>query len=53
MEKETIEICAQCGLFSAGECILHKIEVCYNDEVCKDFIEGEKDKSELKKNKII
>ena len=42
MEKEITNICAQCGLFAAGECILHKIEVCYNDEACKDFIEGEK-----------
>lgn len=43
MEKETTNICAQCGLFAAGECILHKLVVCYNDEACRDFIEKEKD----------
>lgn len=44
MEKETTNVSAQCGLFCAGECILHKVEVCYNDEACKDFIEGENKK---------
>lgn len=43
MEKETTNICAQCGLFAAGKCTLHKIEVCYNDEACRDFIEGKKE----------
>jgi hypothetical protein len=44
MEKETTNVCAQCGLFAAGECILHKLVVCYNDEACNDFIEKEKEK---------
>jgi hypothetical protein len=42
MEKETIEICQYCEKFDKGKCTLHKIEVCYNDEGCKDFIEGKK-----------
>lgn len=42
MEKETTNVCAQCGLFAAGKCTMHRIEVCHNDEGCKDFIEGEK-----------
>lgn len=41
MEKETIEICQYCEKFDKGKCILHKIEVCHNDEACKDFIEKE------------
>lgn len=44
MEKETTNVCAQCGLFTAGEFILHKLVVCYNDEACRDFIEGKNNK---------
>lgn len=39
MEKETNPTCCTCGLFAAEECTLHKIEVCYNDEICNDYIE--------------
>lgn len=42
MEKESTQVCAQCALFNAGQCTLHNLTVCYNDEVCKDFIEGKK-----------
>lgn len=38
MEKKTTT-CSTCGLFAAGECILHKIAVCYNDESCRDYVE--------------
>lgn len=50
MEKETTNVCAQCGLFAAGECILHKLAVCYNDEACRDFIEGKKAKNDVQTN---
>ena len=38
MEKEPTT-CSTCGLFAAGECILHKIAVYYNDESCRDYLE--------------
>lgn len=49
MEKEP-PTCSTCGLFAAGECILHKIEVCYNDESCKDYVESITDKNNENKN---
>lgn len=42
MEKETTNICEFCEKFDKGKCTMHKVEVCYNDEACRDFIEGEK-----------
>lgn len=42
MKDEIIEACEFCKMFDNGKCTLHKIDVCYNDEPCRDFIEGEK-----------
>ena len=50
MEKETIEICQCCDKFDKGKCTMHKIEVCYNDEACRDFIEGKKAKNDVQTN---
>lgn len=42
MEKEITPICQQCRWFDKGQCTMHHIEVCYNDEACcSDFIEKE------------
>ena len=37
-DMEGKRVCQQCKLFDKGVCKLHKIEVCYNDEACREFI---------------
>lgn len=54
MEKELTPTCRSCRLFDKkGFCTLHKIEVCYNDEACREHLEKDARAAEdWKGNKI-